>query len=210
MLGGEYIFGQPEYSPRMMPELVLIPRDPSHGLDEERTLVLIPRAVRDDHSTLVVEERKDNDDIFRQHRSDMERVYQMSGLCMFGYHSNLLCLPERVDVLSDMIGYAKTLDLWLTTAGGVADWWRKRSSVSAAVTMGPAGTRLVSARNQGIEALEGVSVVVYLPRKSSQVQIASESVDVPMPEHTLEGDRLVVHIEKLEAGSVQTYAVELL
>jgi peptidoglycan/xylan/chitin deacetylase (PgdA/CDA1 family) len=208
VLGGEYVFGQPEYNPRMMPELYTVPRDPSLGLDEDKTLVLLPRAVRDDHTTLVVEAHGDNDTIFEEHRLDMERVYGLGGLCMFGYHSNLVCLPERVEVLSRMVRYAKSLDLWLTTAKDVARWWKSKADVSVDLAQGKDGTIVLSVRNAGTETIDDVSIVVYLPGATGEVKITSNSSEIGSPRHTVEGQRLAVHLGALAGETMESYTVE--
>jgi len=210
ILGGEYVFGQPEYNPRMMPQLYRVEEDPSHGLYEEKTLVLLPRAVRDDHTTLVVEALEENDAVFEAHRSDMERVYSLSGLCMFGYHSNIICLPERVEILSRLIRYAKTLDLWLTTAGDVARWWRMREGVSVEVTRREDGGMDLTVKNAGAEAVDGISAVVYLPSAASEVRITCDSPDTPPPRHILEGEKLIVYFDSVEADTLKSYTLEIL
>jgi hypothetical protein len=157
-----------------------------------------------------VEALDTNDEIFEQHRHDMKRVYDLSGLCMFGYHSNLLCLPERVEILSRMIRYAKTLDLWLTTAGDIARWWRIRSGVSAALTGGDDGRIVLSVRNAGGKPAKGVALVVYLPGVASDVRLTGNSPDIPAPRLTIRGERLIVYLDVVEPDAVNTYEIELL
>ena len=208
-LGGEYIFGQPNYEPLVVPELLTVREDPSEGLSRKEPLVIIRRVVADDYAALVRDSLTDNEEILRLHKSDLDWIYDLSGLYVFAYHSNLYCLPDRVDILLRMVKYAKTLDLWFATAGDVSRWWRLREKVSTGIHSISQDRLLLSVENLSSESVTNLSVIVYLRRTPKTAEIRSNSSDIPSPNHWLEESKLVVHIESLQPNSVQTYTIKL-
>jgi peptidoglycan/xylan/chitin deacetylase (PgdA/CDA1 family) len=208
-LGGRFMFGQPEYDPRMTPQIVTVPEGDSQGPNVSSPLVLLSRVGRDDHGTLNVEALTDNAEILEQHKSDMDWVTGLGGLYMFGYHSNLICLPERIDVLRQMVRYAKSRDVWITTAGDVAVWWKARSKVSAEVSRPSEDVLSLSVRNAGTEPVDGVTLMVRLPRAPGAVNIESNSPGLPSIRHDLEGDELKLYVDDLKGDGAETYTITL-
>ncbi len=208
-LGGRFIFGQPGYDPRMTPQLVGVLNGDSRETILNNPLVLLSRVGRDDHGTLNIEALTDNAVILERHRSDMDWVTGLGGLYIFGYHSNLVCLPEHIDVLRQMIRYAKSLDVWITTAGDAAAWWKTRSSVSAEVSVSSEDVLSLSVRNTGTETVDDVTLVVQLPRTPGAVEIETDSLDIPPLRHDLAGSELRVHIDALKGAAVEAYTVTL-
>ncbi len=210
IVGGEYVFGEAgDYEPVIVPQLVIVEKDPSLGLPEEKSLVIIRRIVTDDHMALVVDSLTDNEEILRRHRSDLDWIYGLSGLYMFPYHSNLYCLPERVEVLARMVRYAKTLDLWLATALDVSRWWRLREKVSTKIRSISGDRLLLSVQNDNSEPVTNLSVAVYLPRQPKAVQVKSGFPDVSPPAYDLEQSKLVIHPVTVKPNSIQTYTITL-
>ncbi len=210
IVGGDYIFGEVgDYEPVVVPELATIEGNPSEGLSREDSLVIIRRNVRDDHMALVIDSLTDNEEILRLHKLDLDWIYSLSGLYMFPYHSNLYCLPERVEILAGMAKYAKSLDLWLATAGDVSRWWKTRGKISAEIHSISNSRLLLSVENRNSEPVADLSVNVYLPSPPRTVEMKSGFPHIPPPQHKLEQSKLVVYPDTLEPHSMQTYTITL-
>jgi hypothetical protein len=202
------MFGQPEYDPRMTPQVVTVQEGHPHGPDVSYPLVLLSRVGRDDHGTLNVEALTDNAEIVEHHESDMDWVTSLGGLYMFGYHSNLVCLPERIDVLRQMVRYAKSRDVWITIAGDVAVWWKARSKVSAVVSQTSEDVLSLSVRNAGTEPVDGVTLLIRLPKAPGAVNIESSSPDLSI-RHDLEKDELKLYVDDLKGDATEAYTITL-
>ncbi len=207
-LGGRYIFGEGGLA-QQAPEVLTVALNSPEGQAEEIPMVIIPRLVNDDYNTLAIDSLEKNDEIIAVHIKDLNRVYKLSGLYMFAYHSQLYCLPERIEVLSSMAKYAKTLDLWFATVGQVADWWLKRSKVSAEISWATYRSLTLKAQNSNSEPVKKASITVYLPGAPDGVEIVSDSPDNPSPDYLLEGEKLVLFTGSLEPSSTRTYTITL-
>jgi len=207
-LGGRYIFGEAglaQYAPGTFTVALNSPEGPAR----EIPMVVIPRLVNDDYNTMVINALETNDQILGVHLEDLNRVYKLSGLYMFAYHSQYYCLPERIEVLSSMAKYAKTLDIWFATVGQVADWWLKRLNMSAEIDWATYRSLTLKITNSNPEPVTNSSLTVYLPGAPDGVEIVSDSPGSPSPDYFLEKDRLVLFPHTLEPNSTRTYTITL-
>jgi peptidoglycan/xylan/chitin deacetylase (PgdA/CDA1 family) len=207
-LGGDYIFGQPNFV-QVAPETLTVEFDLPDNPAQRKTLVVIPRVVRDDHNALTAEALTDNTEILKRYITDLDRIYKLNGLYMFAYHSNLLCLPERSEVLEGMAKYAKTLDLWFATCGQVADWWARWVNVTTEIKWSSYRSLSLKAVNSNPEPVADISITVYLPGAPDGVEIQVDSPEAQSPDYFLEKSKLVVFADTLDPSSTQTYTITL-
>jgi peptidoglycan/xylan/chitin deacetylase (PgdA/CDA1 family) len=207
-LGGRYIFGEAGLG-QQAPGVFNVALNSPESNVREIPMVVIPRLVKDDYSTMITEALDKNEDILAAHIKDLNRVYKLSGLYMFAYHSQYYCLPERIEVLSSMAKYAKTLDLWFATVGQVSDWWLKRSKISTEIDWATYRSLTLKVGNSNPEPVSNASVKVYLPGAPDGVEIVSDSPENPSPDYFLEKDRLILFPHALEPNSTRTYTITL-
>jgi len=133
-------------------------------------LVILPRTQGDD---LVYLQDKDAtlNSIIGQMRGELGLVMEEGGLGMLSLHSRNFAkdglmaqaAPAYLLSLAEVKG-----QLWLATAAEVADWWRKRDNVRAALNI--IGKRYeLEVSNLGEAAVEGATVNIYHPRTSSVI-----------------------------------------
>ncbi len=152
-VGGVYVFGA-NNSRVAAPELLLVGGD---------TIVLLARATDDDLIALHTGGPNVVRTLTRRFRADFAKVRALGGLYMFSYHSQLLSRPELVPVLADL---ARTIaaddQVWKTTAGDVAGWWRAKADLSVSARRDTSDVVTVSVTNQGSSAVADAVIRIVL------------------------------------------------
>lgn len=151
-LGGQYIFannnmrsGAPEIIP-LLPD----------------SIVLLGRVSEDDYELLNRDKIRDREEMTRRIVSQVGESVAYRGLYMFSYHSHMFAQEELLPVLTALAEKLKeSPEVWTTTAGEVADWWRRRAAVR--VTRAPDGAQ-VTLVNEGDRPFVGGRVVIHPPR----------------------------------------------
>lgn len=152
--GGTYLLGAND-SRTAGPELLRLKKD---------TLVLLPRAFADDFTAAGPEHRRSPDLVTSIFRADIQRARHVNGLYVLSYHSQVLARPEYVSVLATMARELKAdTGVWLTTAGEVAEWWRRRSFLRVETVRTTSDYVELLVRNRGDSAVANVVVSVMLP-----------------------------------------------
>jgi peptidoglycan/xylan/chitin deacetylase (PgdA/CDA1 family) len=82
-----------------------------------------------------------------------EDVHKKDGL--FTFYSHVGKTSENIDDFIDFLDYAEGRQVWLASAGQVADWWIKRDSLRLR-TQGD----LITVKNIGDEPIEGATVKI--------------------------------------------------
>ena len=152
--GGAYLQGAND-SRAAAPELLRMDKD---------TLVLLPRAFADDIAAAGPERRRSPALVTGIFRADMRRANDVNGLYILSYHSQLLSRPEYVPALATIARELKAdRGVWLTTAGEVAEWWRRRSFLQVETPRTTRDHLELLVRNRGDSAVTNVVVSVMLP-----------------------------------------------
>lgn len=150
--GGRYLFGAND-SRSASPELLPVGRD---------TLVLIGRVGSDDFGA-VAAAHNDAAATANVFLGEYRRFRAFGGLYTLSYHSQLLATPALVPALARVArAMAADTAVWVATAGEVAEWWRDRAQLEAAVTQRSDGFD-VTVRNRGDRLVGGAVVRVDLP-----------------------------------------------
>lgn len=151
--GGRYLFGAND-SRAAAPELFAIDGD---------TLVLFGRVAHDDFSAIGPRGTRDPSELADVLLADFRKVRALGGLYLLSYHSQLMSRAELVPSLARLArAIAADDEVWLTTAGEVAAWWRARAGVEVSVHLRSPDALVVTIRNRGGEAVDGATIRVVL------------------------------------------------
>lgn len=82
-----------------------------------------------------------------------EDAYKKDGL--FTFYSHVGTTSENIDDFIDFLDYAEAKQVWLASAGEVADWWIKRGNLELRME-----GDLITVKNNGDEPIEGVTVKI--------------------------------------------------
>jgi peptidoglycan/xylan/chitin deacetylase (PgdA/CDA1 family) len=150
-LGGTYVFAS-NNGRVASPEIIALLPD---------SLVLLNRVSDDDFEILSRDNIRDRGEMTRRMHTQVDEVVAYRGLYMFSYHSHMFAQKQLVPVLESLAEkLKKSPDVWTTTAGQVASWWRARASIERTEALD--GRSAVLA-NRGRTALVDAVVLIDAP-----------------------------------------------
>lgn len=161
--GGSYMVGAND-SRCASPELIPVGRD---------TLALLPRTGDDDFGVLAPGQAQDTKSTAALLQSEFGWIHELGGLYALSYHSQLLSRPEHLPALAHLArAIASDTTVWVTTADGIATWWRSRANVQTSTRMVNPNRLEIAVRNRGTGPVDGSVVRVDLPTATSASTIS--------------------------------------
>jgi peptidoglycan/xylan/chitin deacetylase (PgdA/CDA1 family) len=119
-LGGRYVFAS-NNGRAAGPEILPLLPD---------SLVLLGRVSEDDYEILDRSSIRDRAKMSHLLVEQVGESIAYRGLYMFSYHSHMMSQKQLTPVLQELASkLARTPEVWTTTAGQVADWWRARAAI---------------------------------------------------------------------------------
>lgn len=160
-LGGTYVFVNNNMR-SAGPEIIPVLPD---------SLVMLGRISEDDFELLERDKLRDRKKMSERIVSQVSESVAYRGLYMFSYHSHMFSQKELVPVLQSLAEkLKKTPEVWTTTAGQVAEWWRSRSYVvikygadGRTVTLTNRGPRPFAEGQLIVDGVNGERSIVPLP-----------------------------------------------
>ena len=153
--GGSYVFGATN-GRSASPELVEVDGDP---------FVLIGRTADDDFLTVRRAGITDTDRLASDQLAAFAKSRALGGLYIMSYHSNMMARPATAPAVGTIARALRSdTDVWLTTMGQVADWWRVRHAAEVAVERAGADTVVLRIRNGADRDIQASSAMLTLPR----------------------------------------------
>ena len=187
--GGSYVFAA-NNARAASPELISL---------GSRSIVLLGRTSNDD---FIYARRTTNPQpavLAQEFIDSYEKTKAIGGLYLLSYHSQMLSTPALVPVVATV---ARTIaddrDVWLTTAGQVAEWWRGRHGLRVTVDRDGEGF-IVRVANTGKSPLRDAVVVVALPHGVTPPTHVSEGALLPSGPDTMR-----LRIDEVAAGETRT------
>ncbi len=128
------------------------------------SVVVLPRVVDDDYSVIVVRGESSVDSLSAALHGALAKVRILGGLDLLTLHTQLIDTNRRMAVVEDVVREAREAgDVWIASAGEVAEWWLGRSNLVVDVETRADGSAAVSVRNDGATSVTAASLRVHLP-----------------------------------------------
>lgn len=151
-LGGTYVFANNDLR-AAAPEIIPLLPD---------SLVLLGRVSEDDFEILSRDSIRDRSDMTRLLVSQVGESIAYRGLYMFSYHSHMFSQKKLLPVLEALAEKLKNSpEMWTTTAGEVAVWWRNRARIELLPALDGSTVTLT---NRGNMTFTGGVMIIDSPR----------------------------------------------
>lgn len=158
-LGGDYVFANNNMR-SAGPEIIPLLPD---------SLILLGRVSEDDYELLNRDKVRDREVMTQRIVAQVGESIAYRGLYMFSYHSHMFAQKELLPVLESLAERLKeSPEVWTTTAGQVATWWRARAALK--VSPDPDGRR-ATVTNTGRGSVEGAHVIIHAPNGAARTVV---------------------------------------
>ncbi len=150
-------------------------------------IVVLPRVVDDDYTVMIIRHEMSKDSVSAALLGGLEKVRSLGGLNLLTVHSQLVDSDRRVDAVEAAVAAARrTGDVWIATAGDIADWWLNRSLIELHARERDDRSVILTVHNSGSEPLAAVWLHLHLPEARS-TYAAPEIGDVIPESHFIPG-----------------------
>lgn len=164
--------GDPSRTEGRIPFLVKL-----EGVAKENTLVFLPRTQRDDIN--LYRESLSAEQITQALINDFDLVVEHGALGLLSIHSqNFKKESPLVKAMPGFLVHMKqrNAEVWVATAGEVADWWHDRERFKLSATN--SGRRLeFNMTVTGDKPVKGASLVIMLPQKGVTATVQSTKIN---------------------------------
>lgn len=183
---------------------------PKIVIRDENPLMIITKTARDDYE--IIGEYGLTERNFQQYtyEEDIDRLLFEGGLYVFKVHSRYQLRAEYVSVVNDVLKYAKSKGMWLTSLPELWNWWFRRSGVEIVYESRSKRRIVVEVNNPRDTKSENIVVQLNLNKRVRNLQISSDIINTKIPEYNFNESTNTLHIylEELDAGESRSYLVD--
>jgi peptidoglycan/xylan/chitin deacetylase (PgdA/CDA1 family) len=136
--------------------------------------MIMPKPNQDDYDLFNRDSMTEPDEIFAELKDEFDAINDLGGLFVFTYHSQILAVDTNCQVITDLIDYMKSKNVWIATWKAIADWYRKKQNLTIALEEENNKYSIITLSNQGTRAIEDFKVQIFPPDIASVPQIKSD------------------------------------
>ena len=140
---------------------------------------------------------------------DFRLIFELGGLYTLHVHDDLLGSALQRGTLSRILASLRASPAWLAGGGDIVRWWSRRQKIEVSIRpLGPRRLHLEVA-NKGLQDLEDVSILLYLPYRPDKVGVRSPVFRLAPPDYRLDDreDLLRLHFARLPQQKGYIYYV---
>ena len=144
------------------------------------------------------------------YEEDVDRLLFEGGLLVFKAHTRYQLQQQYINVIKDIINYARNNKVWLTSLPELQQWWLKRHGVEIIYETRSKRRIVVEINNPTEEKSEEITVQVNLNKPVKNIEISSEIIGTTLPRYEFDEDTniLYLYLDELEANESRSYLVD--
>lgn len=176
----------------------------------DRPLISITKTARDDYKIIRDLGLTEPEFQLYTYKEDVDRVLFEGGLYVLKLHTDFQCRPEYAQVLSELIKFMKTKNIWVTNAMEIFQWWVRKNKIEMRVDFRSDSRMAVTVSNPGLEYLDEFLVNLNLQRPAKNIRITAEIIGTEIPKFTYDetSKTLYLYIKQLKPGKSRIYYID--
>ncbi len=128
------------------------------------SVVILPRIVDDDYAVMITRGKSSPDSLQAALLAALHKTRSLSGLDLITLHTQLINSNRRVDAVESVVHAARNAgDVWMASAGELAEWWLRRSQLTVIVRERSDKSAILTVRNRGRVSASSAWLRVHLP-----------------------------------------------
>jgi peptidoglycan/xylan/chitin deacetylase (PgdA/CDA1 family) len=136
--------------------------------------MIMPKPNQDDYDLFYRDSITEPDEIYAELKDEFDALYDLGGLFVFTYHSQILAVDTNSQVVTDLIDYMKSKNVWITTWKNIADWYREKQNLTLTLVEENNKNSIITLTNQGASPIENFKIQIFPPDIASAPQIKSD------------------------------------
>ena len=183
---------------------------PEIRIRNEKPIMIITKTARDDYE-VVRNYGLVNPEFQRYtYEEDIDRILFEGGLYVFKVHTNYQLQPQYTSVIKDVINYAKTKKMWITSLPELKSWWMRRQGVEVRYDTRSKRRISVELTNPRNERAFDLVIQVNLNKKVKNVEVSSDIINTKIPKYRLDSDSQTIYfyLDKMEPHETRSLLVD--
>lgn len=136
--------------------------------------MIMPKPNQDDYDLFNRDSMTEPDEIYAELKDEFDAINDLGGLFVFTYHSQILAVDTNCQVITDLIDYIKSKNVWIATWKAIGDWYRKKQNLTIALEEKDNKQSIITLTNQGTRVIEDFKVQIFPPDSALVPQIKSD------------------------------------
>jgi hypothetical protein len=183
---------------------------PEIRIRNEKPIMIITKTARDDYEVVRNYGLVNTEFQRYTYEEDIDRILFEGGLYVFKVHTNYQLQPQYTSVIKDVINYAKTKKMWITSLPELKSWWMRRQGVEVRYDTRSKRRISVELTNPRNERAFDLVIQVNLNKKVKNVEVSSDIINTKIPKYRLDSDSQTIYfyLDKMEPHETRSLLVD--
>ncbi len=172
---------------------------PKLVIRNNKRMLLITNTVRDDYEVVKRYGLKNTEFQDYTYEEDVDRILFEGGLYVFKMHTDAQLKPQYSSVVSDVLNYIGTKNIWITSLNELRNWWLRKGSIEVQYNVRSKRRIAVEITNPTNNTVTNFIVQVNLNKNVRNIKISSNILYEKIPKYTFDPstDIIYLNIQKL-------------
>jgi len=183
---------------------------PETRIRNNKLIMIITKTARDDIEIVKNYGLTNTDFQLYTYEEDIDRILFEGGLYVFKVHSEYQLQPQYSSVIRDVLRYAKSKNMWITSLNQLKDWWNRRQGVEVRYDTRSKRRVAIEFTNPSDNVTTELVVQVNLNKKVRNVNVSSDIINTKVPRYELknEGQTIYFYIDKMNPHETRSLLVD--
>jgi hypothetical protein len=183
---------------------------PDIRIRNDQPIMMITKTARDDYE-VVRNYGLVNPEFQRYtYEEDIDRVLFEGGLYVFKVHTDYQLQPQYASVIRDIMRYAESKKIWITSLKELKAWWMRRQGIEVRYEARSKRRIAVELTNPRDEKVDALVIQVNFNKKVKNVEVTSDIINTKIPKYKLGNDSQTIYfyLDKMEAHETRSLLVD--
>lgn len=175
-----------------------------------KSIMVITKTARDDYEVIHNYGLVNTDFQRYTYEEDVDRILFEGGLYVFKVHTQYQLLPQYVSVIRDVLRYAESKKVWITSLKDLQLWWAHREGVEVRYESRSKRRIAVELNNPKDERADDIVVQINFNKKVKNVEVSSDIINTKIPTYKLseDGQTLYFFVNRMEPHETRSLLVD--
>ena len=176
----------------------------------EKPMLVFTKTARDDYQ--IIQKYGLTEKEYQQYtyEEDVNRLLYEGGLYVLKVNTEYQLQPQYVDVLNDVIKYAKNNNVWLASVDDILTWWKRRGNIEVRYEWRSKRRISVEVTNPSEKLVEEFVAEVNINKAVKNVSISSEIINTEIPRYEFDqgNNSIYLYVENLEPNETRIFLID--
>jgi len=176
----------------------------------DKPMLIFTKTARDDYHILHELGLTNKEFQIYTYEEDINRLLFEGGLYVLKLHTQYQLQPQNVDVLNDIIKYAKDNNVWLASVDDILNWWKRRGNIEVRYEWRSKRRISVEVTNPSDKVVEEFVAEVNINKPVKNVSVSSEIINTPIPDYEFDqsANSLYMYVKDLEPNETRIFLID--